>query len=432
MVLPPESITGLSVALGVGLLVGLERERAKGDGPERAAGGIRTFTLIGLLGGLAPLIGPWGVPVAGGFVALAVVASYWRTRIPDPGLTTEVAMLVTFALGVLAMSRPALAAGMGVLLAAVLAAKASMHRFTRILSAQEMHDLLLLLASAFIVLPMLPDRTIDPWGALDPHRLWLLVVAVMGVSATAYVALRAFGSRIGLALAGLAGGFVSATATVAAMGDGARANPRATAAFASGGLLANVATIVQMVVVLGTLSPELLRRAAWPLLAAGIVAAAAAAIAGWQSLAAPTEGTAASAKRPFEPARVFGFVAILTAILLIAAIARQALGNASLPWVLAASGFADVHAAAASAAQLVASGKIDAAPALVAVFAAMTANSTGKCVMAIARGGRAYAWRVVPGISLMMVAFAAAMPLAPPGHAHAADAVVSPARNPTP
>ncbi len=415
MALLPDEITGLCIALGIGLLIGVERERAKGSGPDRAPGGIRTFTLLGLLGALGYLIGDVGVLVAGLFVALAVVASYLRTRTSDPGLTTEVAMLVTFALGVLAMRVAPVAAGMGVLVALVLVAKSRMHRFTRqLLTAQEMHDLLLLAAAAFVVLPLLPDRSIDPWGAINPHRLWLLVVAVMAVSSVAYVALRAFGSRLGLALAGLAGGFVSSTATIAAMGDGARANPQSNAAFASAGLLSNVATIIQMVVVLGTLSPELLRRAAWPLAAAGVVAAGAAVVASWKAFSISGDSPDMAGKRPFEPKRVLGFVAILTVILLFAAIMRHWLGSASLPWVLAASGLADVHAAAASAAQMVATGQVRVEPALIAILAAMTTNSLGKCLMAAARGGWPYASRVIPGIVLMMVAFAVAMALTQP------------------
>jgi uncharacterized membrane protein (DUF4010 family) len=403
-------ITGLCVALGIGLLIGVERERAKGAGPDRAAGGVRTFTLLGLLGALGHLIGDYGVLVAGVFVAMAVVVGYQRTRNADPGLTTEVAMVVTFALGVLAMRNAPIAAGMGVVVAVVLAAKSRMHRFSQqLLTAQEMHDLLLLAACAFVVLPLLPDRSIDPWGAINPHRLWLLVVAVMGVSSVAYVAMRALGARLGLALAGLAGGFVSGTATVAAMGDGARANPASTAAYASAGLLANVATIIQMVVVLATLSPELLRLAAWPLLAAGIAVAGSALLASWRAFSSSSDTHDVASRRPFEPRRAIGFVLILTVVLLFAAIMRDWLGNSSLPWILGLSGFADVHAAAASAAQLVATGQVKPAVALTSILAALTANSLGKCLFAAFRGGWPYARRVVPGIVLMMIAFAATM-----------------------
>lgn len=404
------SIPGLATALGVGLLIGVERERAKGSGPNRAAAGVRTFTLLGLAGAIAQLIGPVGIAVAGAFVALAMFASYRRTQAQDPGLTTEVAMLVTFFLGVLAVQATALAAGLGVMTAVVLTSKTSLHRFTRQrLSQQELHDGLLLVAAAFVVLPLLPDRTIDPWQAINPRKLWILVVAVMGVSSAGYVALRVFGSKLGLAVAGLAGGFVSSTATIAAMGDKAKASPKLTPAFASAGLISNVGTIVQLAIVLGTLSPALLARATWPLVAAGVVALAAATLSSWRAFASTRKDADLAGKRPFEPVRVLVFVGILAGIMLLAAIARHWFGERSLPWVLAASGLADVHAAAASAAQLVSSKQVGVDPALVAITAALATNSLMKCLIATLKGGRAYAWRLVPGVVLMVVAFFVAM-----------------------
>ena len=403
-----DEILGLGVALGVGLLIGVERERAKGTGPRRAAAGVRTFALLGLVGALAHMVGDIGILVAGIFVTLGMLASYRRSQVADPGLTTEVAMLVTFFLGVLAMRSMPVAAGLGVVVALVLASKSTLHRFTRqVLSTQELHDLLLLTAAAFVVLPLLPDRPVDPWDAINPRKLWLLVVAVMAVSSAGYVALRAFGSTLGLALAGLAGGFVSSIATIAAMGDRAKASPQSSASFASAGLLSNVGTIIQLTVVFAALSPELLRHAAWPLAASGVVAVSAAVVASWRAFSTSNDGHSLAGNRPFEPRRVLAFVTILAAILLLAAIARHWLGAGSLPWILAASGLADVHAAAASAAQLVTTGQVDQERALVAVLAALATNSLMKCVVAVLRGGRHYAMRVVPGIVLMVVAFAA-------------------------
>ena len=411
----PVDIPGLGVALAIGLLIGVERERVKGTGPQRAVAGVRTFMLIGLVGALAHLAGTAGILVAGIFMTAMVLASYWRSQSADPGLTTEVAMLLTFFLGVMAMRVTPVAAGLGVVVALVLTSKTRLHWFTRkVLSAQELHDLLLLTAAAFVVLPLLPDRTVDPWDAINPRKLWLLVVAMMAVSSAGYVALRAFGSKLGLTIAGLAGGFVSSTATIAAMGDRAKAAPESSAAFASAGLASNVGTIFQLAIVLATLSPELLRHATWPLAAAGAVAIGAALVAYRRASSTVGDSRKLAGNRPFEPMRVLAFVAILATILLLAAIARRWLGESSLPWVLAAAGLADVHAAAASAAQLVASKQIRAEQALVAVLAALAANSLMKCVFAF-KGGSGYAMRIIPGIVLMVVAFAVTMAVAKSG-----------------
>jgi uncharacterized membrane protein (DUF4010 family) len=402
-----EATMPFAVALGVGLLIGVERERRKGVGDGRAAAGVRTFVLLALAGALGQQLGIAALAVAGLGVAALVYASYRRAPKADPGLTTEVAMLVAFLLGCLAIAQPALAGGLGVVVAIVLYSKNSLHPFVREgLSAQELHDLLLIAAAAFVVLPLLPDVSIDPWGAVGLRRLWLLAVALMAVSSAAYVALRLFGPRLGLLLAGFAGGFVSSTATVAAMGDRAREAPARRRAFASAALASNVSTVLQLAAVLGVFSPPLLRLAAWPLAAAG----ASAAIAALLSLAGANRDVAAGTdalSRPFEPRRVLGFVLLLAAIFLVAAAARHLLGEASLPWVLALTGLGDVHAAAASAAQLHASREASDAVAMSGVAMALATNSGLKCVMAGLRGGPAFAALVAPGILAMVLAFAA-------------------------
>jgi uncharacterized membrane protein (DUF4010 family) len=406
----PEDLVEFGVALGIGLMLGVERERSKGAGPDRAAAGVRTFMLFSLLGAVADWIGGAGLIVAGVFVSLLVFASYRRSQATNPGLTSEVAMLVTFFLGVLAMRSTVLAAALGVIVAMVLASKSSLHRFvTEALSEQELHDVLLLLAAAFVVMPLLPDEPVDPWSAINPRKLWLLVVAVMAVSTAGYVALRAFGARFGLVLAGLAGGFVSSIATIAAMGDRAKAAPTHVAAFASAGLASNVATMVQMTIIIGTLAPSLLIQAAWPLAAAGAVALIAALVAGLRAFSSPVQEQDVIGKRPFDPENVLGFVAIVATIMLLAAIVRDRLGEASLPWVLAVSGMVDVHAASASAAQSAASGQVQSQTALLAILAALTTNSLMKCLVAAIKGGKSYALIVAPGIVMMVVAFATAM-----------------------
>jgi uncharacterized membrane protein (DUF4010 family) len=409
MELPAHAIE-FAVALGVGLLIGVERELRKGSGPERAAAGVRTFVLLALAGALAQWLGPAALLVAGIAVALLVFASYRRSGPADPGLTTEVAMVVTFLLGCVAMRVPAAGAGLGVLVAIVLYSKSKLHPFVREqLTAQEMHDLLMLAAAAFVVLPLLPEGPVDPWGAIDLRRLWILVVAMMSVSSAGYVALRWFGPRLGLPVAGFAGGFVSSTATVAAMADLAKSAPTRRRAFASAALASNVGTIVQLAVVLGALAPPLLRLAALPLVAAGAVAVVAALVSIVGSGGGRDGDAAKLLSRPFEPRKVLGFVALLAAIMLFAALMQRVLGERSLPWVLAVTGLGDVHAAAASAAQLVAAKQVSTDVALWALLAALATNSAMKGGFAWLRGGPRFALLVVPWIALMVGAFAATL-----------------------
>lgn len=401
-----DDISGLAVALGIGLLVGIERERRKGEGSAGAAG-VRTFALIALAGAIAERLGGVGIAIVGGFTALAALASYRYSRTRDPGLTTEVAMLVVFLLGVLAMREIALAAGLGVAVALLLAAKSRVHRFVNnVLTEQELHDALLLAAAAAIVLPLLPDRALDPWQVLNLRKLWQLAVIIMAINAAGHVALRAFGARTGLLLAGLAGGFASSTATIASMGALARKNPELATACAGAGVVSNVSTVVQLAVIAGMLSPALLQVLWPPLVAAGVVIVLFALGATWAARRQTADG-AGIAGRAFEPKHALVFVAIVATVMVVSAAMLAWLGDAGVNATLALSGLADVHAAAASAAQLVALERITPQVAVPAIALAFAANSTTKLVMAFATGGRTYGLRLLPGIAAMVAAFAA-------------------------
>ncbi len=400
-------LKGLAVALGVGLLVGIERERRTGEDTDPGVAGVRTFALIGLSGAIAELLGGVAIAVAGAFAVLAALASYRFSHARDRGLTTEVAMLVVFLLGVLAMRETTLAAALGVAVALLLAVKSRVHRFVRtVLTEQELHDALLLAAAATIVLPLLPDRAIDPWQVLNLRKLWLLAVIIMAINAVGHIALRAFGARTGLLLAGLAGGFASSTATIASMGTRAKENPKLATACAGAGVVSNVSTVAQLAVITGALSPPLLREL-WPaIVAAGLAIVVFALVAAWATRKVDAHGTRL-AGRAFEPKHALAFVAIVATVMLLSAAMLAWLGDAALEWTLAASGLADVHAAVASAAQLVAVGRIGIETAVPGIALAFAANSAMKLVMAFLTGGRAYALRLLPGIVAMVAAFAA-------------------------
>jgi len=412
-----QDAAGFSVALGIGALVGIERERSKGEGADRGPAGLRTFLLIALTGAVCQRLGTAGIAVGGAFVGLSALASYRATRQRDPGLTTEVAMLIVFLLGILAIDDPPLAGALGVVVAVVLAGKHRLHRFTRqTLTAREMHDGLLLAAAAAVVLPLLPDRTVDPWEVLNPRTLWTLVVMVMAINAGGYIALRMLGAARGLALAGLFGGFVSSTATIAAMGDRARATPALLRACVSAALFSNVATVAMLGAVLAALAPSMLRPLAWPLALASLAVLAAAALARAPARTAAggtgLDHAATTPGRPFEPRHALAFAAIVSAILLLAAIVHAHLGDAGLHAAAGVSGFADVHAAAASVAQLVSTGSVAPEDAGGPLLVALVANSLSKATVAWLRGGRGYALRLLPGLTALCAAFALGLWLA--------------------
>lgn len=397
-----DGVLGLAVALGVGLLLGVERERRMGQQPERGAAGVRTFALVALLGGLSIRVGgEVTAAVALGFVGLAAIASYVRTS--GPGLTTEVALVLTFLLGALAQSDPALAAGIGVTTAIVLAGRDRLHKLVSdTLSERELHDALLFAACALIVLPLVPDQGIGPNGAFNPATVWRLVVIVMAVQGMGYIALRTVGLRYGLPLAGLIGGFVSSTATIGTMGARAVRSPGLRAGAVAGAVASSVATVVLLAIVVGVASLPTLRRLALPFALAGISAVGYAAV-----FALRAAGTLPDEK--IERGRAFDLrIALLLAgtvsiVLLVSGAINEAAGGTGVLIGTAVAGLADSQSAAISAASLAQQNQVTIATAELATLVALTTNTISKAIMAVAFGKAPFAGRVIPGLGLILV-----------------------------
>ena len=395
---------GLSVALGIGLLVGAERERRKQTGPNREAAGIRTFSVAALLGAVSALLGgTLLLAVAALFVGAAALLAYQKTRADDPGMTTEFALLLTCILGGLAVRSPLLAAGLGIVLASLLAARNRMHHFVRqVLSQRELHDIILFFAAALIVLPLMPDRYMGPFQALNPQAIARLIVMVMAISALGYVALRTLGPRYGLPLAGFASGFVSSTATVHAMGERARKDPVAVGSAAAGAALSSVATILQMAAVVAMLQPALLTLLLIPLGCAGVTTGlygVALMLSSGKSVPPARESG-----RAFDLKMAAAFAALVSTVVVLSAALNAWLGSAGLLWGAALTGLVDAHATAASAASLMAAEKMTSHEAVWPVLIGLSTNTLLKAVLAFNTGGAAYAGRVVPGLVLMITA----------------------------
>jgi uncharacterized membrane protein (DUF4010 family) len=402
-------VGGIVVALGVGMLIGVERERSKGTGPSRGAAGVRTFALVSLLGALAGTLGSLTLQavLGGGIVLLAAVAYLRVSGGDDPGVTTEVALVVAYVLGVLALRSPKLAAGLGVLVALLLASRSWLHDLIlRRLSDQEVLDGILLAAAALIVLPVLPDRAVDAYGVVNPQLIWRLTVLVLLLNAFGYLALRALGANSGLAVAGFFGGFVSSAATIGALGGRGRADSALLRPAIAGATLSSVATVVQLALVLAVANPALLLRLAPGLLLMGAVAGA---YGGLYTVAAARGGTRSEPLpgRAFQPRYALVFAGTVTCILFVAAWLAERYGAGGATIGIALSGFADAHSASASAASLRATGTLAEPAAVLAVLLAVGANTATKAVIAWTTGGWPYARAIWPGLVLMQAAFAA-------------------------
>jgi uncharacterized membrane protein (DUF4010 family) len=413
-------LPGLAVALGGGLLIGLERERRKGDGPTRRAAGIRSFTLVALAGALAQALDQPAL-VAVGAVAVVLLAGLaygfdrWRgvTRpeTADPGMTTELALVVTYLVGVLAQQRPALGAGCAVAVAVLLAARGRLHHLaTRLLSEQELHDGLLLAALGLVLLPLLPAQPL-PWLAgLKPSTLAGLVLLILLLQAAGHIALRWVGPGAGLPLSGLLGGFVSSTATVAAMGSQirsqSRSRTRSTNALscAAAAVLSTGATWLQALLMLLAVAPPLAARLAPPLLAAAGAALALGGLLAWRGRSADAAAGPAPGGGALQVRQALLVAALLSGVTLLVAQADRLFGAAGTLAGVALAGLADAHAGVTAVAALTAQGRLDAGTAANAVLLAIAVNGLTRCVVAWTTGGMRYARWVAGGLAASMAA----------------------------
>ncbi len=400
------TLIGLCVALGVGLLIGAERERRKDNTSARNAAGIRTFAVAALMGAVGWMLG--GIEL----LALAVLLvgagtmiAYQKSHAQDPGLTTEFALVLTCMLGGMAMQNSLLAAGLGVALALLLAARSRMHHFvSTVMTEQELHDTLLFFAIALIAMPLAPDRFMGPFGALNPRALTCLIVAVMAVSAAGYLGMRLMGPQYGLPLSGFASGFVSSAATIHAMGRRASQDASLTASAVAGAALSSIATMVQMSLVIAVVQPDLLLAMAWPLAAGGAAASLYGLVFFLQSVKTPMRSESAETGRAFDLKTSIGFSVLLGVVMIASAGLNAWLGDAGILIGAAVSGFADAHATAASAASLMAAGKIEVGQAMHPILLGLTTNAVTKAVLAFNAGGLAFASKIVPGLVLMVTA----------------------------
>lgn len=407
-------LPGVAIALAIGLLIGAEREWSQRlEKTERVMAGIRTFGLLGLLGALAvvltDVLGPYAWAAVLLAVAMLVVAGYLAEAraTGDWGMTTEVAMLITFGLGVLAASdRLALAAGLGVLVAGLLSLKNMLHTQVHRLEPKEVSGALKLLFISVVMLPLLPNRVMGPFEIFNPYVVWWMVVAITGLGFAAYVSIKVAGQRGGILLTSLLGGLVSSTAMTLTL---AKLSQKLTAAnsLSAGLLLTSALMFPRALVVSGVLAPELIAALAWPMLAATLIYLAGAALLAWRGdgVAAQHSSVEANLQNPFEIGSALRFTVLLVAIMFAVELARRYLGDAGV-WAMAAiSGAADVDAITLSLSRL-ANTELTVALVSQGILIAAVSNSLLKLALACAIGGRAIAWRVAPFVVVALVSLA--------------------------
>jgi uncharacterized membrane protein (DUF4010 family) len=348
------------------------------------------------------------------FAVLAVAAlcsvAYLRSMHDDPGMTSEAALILTLLLGGLAVHYPGLAAGVAVAVAVLLASRDRIHAFvSHALSNEELDDALVFAAGIFVILPLVPDRYVGPFHAINLHTIWIIVILMMTISAAGYIAVRLMGPGFGLPLAGLASGFVSSAATISAMGARALREPVLSRVAVAGAVLSTVATIVELAIVLAATSRSTLQALAIPLILAGAAAVA-------YGVLFTLRGIRSDVPLPTQRGRAFSlktalmFAVTIGSMLFISAALNAWLGNRGVLAAATLAGFADTHSPAVSVASLVSAGVLKVNDAVFPILAGLTTNTVTKVVLAITSGGRRFAVQVIPGLLLViMTAWVAAL-----------------------
>lgn len=389
----------LLIALGCGLILGIEREHRKAN--QLAFAGVRSISLTAVLGVLAQAT-DLALP-AGLLIAALCIISYLRSTKNDLSVTTQLAFFLSFVIGAISLDNPEIAAAAAVIVALTLNWRRDLHRFAQVtLKATELRDALLLAAAALVALPLLPNEPLRWLLGANPRRLWGLVVVLMCLQAAGYIALRLTGPRLGLALSGFGSGFVSSTATTAAMGLRAKQQPELLQACVSGALLSTVATFVLLLVVTVTVAPSQLASLSPTIISALVCACV---MAGVSMLGKHEHGNYVQPEgHAFSVREAIIFALILTTATALVALANDYFGNAAVQLSAALAGLVDVHAASASILTLSLGKNGAQVDYLLAILIAASTNTVSKIVAAGLSGGRQFALRTGAGLLCILIA----------------------------
>lgn len=351
----------LGIALGLGLLVGLQREHSAS-----ALAGIRTFPLITIFGALSALLaqsfGGWIVAV--GFVSLSVVIvigniAKFRAGPVDPGLTTEIAMLLMYGVGAyVVIGHEAIAIAIGAGAAVLLQYKGQLHGLSNKLGDEDLRAIMQFALISLVILPVLPDKTYGPYLVLNPRQIWWMVVLIVGLSLAGYIAYKFFGENAGVLLGGILGGVISSTATTVSYSRRAASAPEISRLAAIVIMTASTVVFARVLLEIAVVAPNFLLDAAPPIIAMLILFIVFSAIAWFRGREEQTSMPEQQNPSELRTALVF---ALLYAIVLVAVAAAKArFGDRGLYVVAGLSGLTDVDAITLSTAQLVNAGTLDA------------------------------------------------------------------------
>lgn len=392
---------GFLTALGLGLLMGLERERRA-----TSRAGLRTFGLTSLLGAVCALLAgefdsPW--LIAAGLLAVAamMIASYAvRPDQDDPGTTSVVALLLAFGFGAMAWydEYRTQAVMLAILSTVLLYFKAQLKRLTSRLTERDIISILQFAVLSLVILPVLPDQGFGPYQAINPYQVWWMVVLISGVSLAGYGALRIAGQRHGAPLLGILGGLVSSTATTLVYSRHSRETPALGGLALTVILTANLVVLVRLVALTAVVQPALVPHLL-PTMAGGALAGLVVAVFMWRHMERQDSLPQLELRNPTEIRAALTFGAIYAAVLFLSAWLADIAGSRGLYLVALASGLTDVDAITLSSLRLFALERVNATQAVTAVGLAVLANLGFKLAVVAVVAGRRLAGRIALGFS---------------------------------
>lgn len=407
-----ELLRPFAITFLVGLLIGIEREKSH---PQvKMSMGVRSFLLMALLGAWAGwTASPWLSAMTAVFVFGLILVSYLRLGLQnapeDLGLTTEIAAGLTFVLGYASHQAPGLVTLFGPLVALILFSKRHLHEWSRRMTEGELNAVILLLLIGIGLLPFVPDEPVDPWKLVNPQNFAALVLVLAALEFFSYLALKFLGDRNSSLLVGFLGGLVSSTAVTVSTARDARNEPRSWPRFATTVLVAQVASLCQLLLVVLFLSPPLARAVAIPVGVAMILAAAASF---WLISRSDRGAFRIELPSPLDLKGVLKLAAFLGGILIAVGAAQRYLGDAGSQAVSFMSGFFELQGAAFANASALDRERVSLEVAARGTELAVLASFITKVVLGWTLGSRSYA-RLVTAVMILISAglFAAAWAL---------------------
>jgi uncharacterized membrane protein (DUF4010 family) len=400
-----ETLQAFATSIGIGLLIGLERERQSD-----LKAGLRTFALVGLLGCLSALLAQItdsGWILAAGILAIAAMMIAAHVSDPldtgDPGTTSVVALMVCYALGAIVwFGYTSTAVMLAIATTVLLYFKAQLHGISKSMTHIDLLSILQFGVLALVILPILPDRDFGPYNALNPHNIWWMVVLISGVSLAGYAALRVIGAQHGAALIGLFGGLVSSTATTMVFARHARANEDLIRTAMVVILLANIVVMLRLSFVSFAVAPSIVGPL-FSVLGGGIVLGVAATFWGWRQLVGNDALPMPNVTNPTEIKTALTFGGLYALVLVLCAWLQDIAGSRGIYLLALASGLTDVDAITLSSLRMFGMDKLSSEQTVTAITLATLSNLAFKTGLVISIGGAGLARRVLPGLGAIAV-----------------------------